>query len=115
MEGSLVGPVSSLGFMNLYLVLNLVFRDAEWKNLKESVKQELGLIIDSDGEFYMNFNLDFLKYFGKVEIVHQTPSSMMEQQSSSRKYEVIHFQDAWRGDSAGGCGKVGGWSKNIGC
>jgi len=52
----------------------------------------------------MNFNLDFLKYFGEVEIVHKTPASMLEQQSSSRKYEVIYFQGAWRGESAGGCG-----------
>ena len=52
----------------------------------------------------MNFNLDFLKYFGEVEIVHKTPSSMIEQQSSRRKYEVIYFQGAWRGETAGGCG-----------
>jgi len=79
-------------------------QDAEWRNLKDSVKQELGLTFDDDGEFYMNFNLDFLKYFGEVEIVHQTPSSMMEQQNSRRKYEVFYFKGAWRGESAGGCG-----------
>eukprot|EP00090_Calanus_glacialis_P041785 TRINITY_DN7431_c0_g1_i4.p1 TRINITY_DN7431_c0_g1~~TRINITY_DN7431_c0_g1_i4.p1 ORF type:complete len:838 (-),score=200.72 TRINITY_DN7431_c0_g1_i4:225-2738(-) len=79
-------------------------QDAEWRNLNDSVKKELGLTFDDDGEFYMNFNLDFLKYFGEVEIVHKTPASMMEQQSSSRKYEVIYFQGAWRGETAGGCG-----------
>jgi len=79
-------------------------QDSEWRNIKDSVKQELGLTFDDDGEFYMNFNLDFLKYFGEVEIVHKTPASMLEQQSSSRKYEVIYFQGAWRGESAGGCG-----------
>lgn len=79
-------------------------QDSEWRNLRDSVKQELGLTFDDDGEFYMNFNLDFLKYFGEVEIVHKTPASMMEQQSSSRKYEVIYFQGAWRGETAGGCG-----------
>eukprot|EP00092_Neocalanus_flemingeri_P057334 GFUD01068124.1.p1 GENE.GFUD01068124.1~~GFUD01068124.1.p1 ORF type:complete len:866 (-),score=218.50 GFUD01068124.1:2289-4886(-) len=79
-------------------------QDAEWRNLSDSVKHELGLTFDDDGEFYMNFNLDFLKYFGEVEIVHKTPASMMEQQSSSRKYEVIYFQGAWRGETAGGCG-----------
>ena len=81
-----------------------LFRDAEWRNLKDSVKDELGLTFDDDGEFYMNFNLDFLKYFGEVEIVHKTPASMMGHQSSSRKYEVIYFQGAWRGETAGGCG-----------
>jgi len=79
-------------------------KDSEWMSLSDSVKRELGLTFDDDGEFYMNFNLDFLKYFGEVEIVHKTPTSMMEQQSSSRKYEVIYFQGAWRGETAGGCG-----------
>ena len=35
-------------------------RDREWKNLSSSVKQELGLTFDNDGEFYMSFNRDFL-------------------------------------------------------
>ena len=76
----------------------------EWRNLKDSVKKELGLTFDDDGEFYMDFNLDFLKYFGEVEIVHKTPAGMMEQQSSNRKYEVISFQGAWTEETAGGCG-----------
>ena len=62
------------------------------------------MTFDDDGEFYMDFNLDFLKYFGEIEIVHKTPASMMEQQSSNRKYEVIPFQGAWTEETAGGCG-----------
>merc|ERR1719318_340494 len=79
-------------------------QDAEWRNLSDSVKKELGLTFDDDGEFYMDFNLDFLKYFGEVEIVHKTPAAMVDQQSSSRKYEVSSFQGAWTEESAGGCG-----------
>ena len=65
------------------------------------------MTFDDDGEFYMDFNLDFLKYFGEIEIVHKTPASMMEQQSSNRKYEVIPFQGAWTEETAGGCGNDG--------
>ena len=52
----------------------------------------------------MNFNRDFIKYFGEVEIVHLTPEKMLEEQKSSTKYEVMYFQGAWTSQTAGGCG-----------
>ena len=52
----------------------------------------------------MNFNRDFIKYFGEVEIVHQTPEKMLQEQKSSTKYEVMYFQGAWTSQTAGGCG-----------
>jgi calpain len=79
-------------------------QDREWRNLSSSVKESLGLTFDNDGEFYMSFNRDFLKYFGEVEIVHLTPTSMVEDQRSKVKYEVFYFHGEWRGQSAGGCG-----------
>ena len=64
------------------------------------------MTFDDDGEFYMNFNRDFLRYFGEVEIVHKTPAKMLEEQSSNIKYEVFYFRGAWsnRRGTAGGCG-----------
>ena len=52
----------------------------------------------------MNFNRDFIKYFGEVEIVHLTLEKMLEEQKSSTKYEVMYFQGAWTSQTAGGCG-----------
>ena len=52
----------------------------------------------------MNFNRDFLRYFGEVEIVHKTPAQMLTEQTSERRYEVMYFTGAWRGETAGGCG-----------
>ena len=46
------------------------------------------MTFDDDGEFYMNFNRDFLKYFGEVEIVHKTPAKMLEEQSDNIKGRV---------------------------
>ena len=41
----------------------------------------------------MNYNRDFLRYFGEVEIVHKTPGRMMDdkKQSSERSYDVMYF------------------------
>ena len=52
----------------------------------------------------MNFNRDFLRYFGEVEIVHKTPGAMVRDQQSDLRYEVMYFPGEWRGDTAGGCG-----------
>ena len=68
----------------------------------------LNLDFENDGEFYMNYNRDFLRYFGEVEIVHKTPGRMMDdkKQSSERSYDVMYFPGSWsnRGGTAGGCG-----------
>ena len=49
----------------------------------------------------MNFNRDFLRYFGKLELVHLTPGSMSEE---NERYDVFPFQGKWAGETAGGCG-----------
>ena len=38
-----------------------IFRDSYWNSLPSYMKRNLGLTFDSDGEFYMCFNRDFLK------------------------------------------------------
>lgn len=82
----------------------MIYSDAEWRKITDSQRRALGLTFDNDGEFYMNFNRDFLRYFGEVEIVHKTPGKMMADQGSEIKYEVMYFQGAWDGNTAGGCG-----------
>ena len=84
--------------------------DDEWRRITESQKRVLGLTFDNDGEFYMNFNRDFLRYFGEVEIVHKTPEKMMEDQWSDIKYEMMYcFKGEWDSNTAGGC-----WDNSIG-
>ena len=80
-----------------------IFRHFKWNLISSEVKKKLKLEKDSDGEFYMNFNRDFLKYFGELELVHLTPGSMGEEKSSE-KYDVFPFQGKWTGSTAGGCG-----------
>ena len=68
---------------------------------------ELGLEKADDGEFYMNFSVDFLKYFGEVEIVHRNPGDMTT--DSRNQYDVMYFIGAWRreANTAAGCGNDG--------
>ena len=80
------------------------YSDSEWRKISHQDKQRLGLTFKNDGEFYMNFNRDFVKYFGEVEIVHKTPEKMLNEQKSSTKYDVMYFQGAWTSQTAGGCG-----------
>ena len=78
------------------------FRSDIWNKLSLSERNKLVLVKAYDGEFYMNFAKDFLKYFGEVEIVHKTPGDMI--QDPRHKYEVMYFSGSWRGETAGGCG-----------
>jgi len=83
--------------------------DSYWNSLPSYIKQDLGLTFDSDGEFYMCFNRDFLKFFGELEIVHLCPTSMLGQSTQDElKYEVFYFHGEWTGESAAGCGNNGG-------
>ena len=53
----------------------------KWRNLSRFLFSNEDIVIDkfvtySDGEFYMDFTTDFLKYFGKLYIVHLNPIRM---------------------------------------
>lgn len=83
--------------------------DSYWNSLPSYIKRDLGLTFDSDGEFYMCFNRDFLKFFGELEIVHLCPGSMLRQSTQDQmKHEVFYFHGEWTGESAAGCGNDGG-------
>jgi len=78
--------------------------DSYWQCIPKHVQRGLGLDFSDDGEFYMNFNRDFIKYFGEVEIVHLTPTGM--ESNAGRKFDVFHFNGMWNRSmgTAGGCG-----------
>ena len=72
------------------------------------MRREVGLAFDDDGEFYMSF-MDFLKYFGELEICHLSPDSIDTgtEASNKVKFEVFNFNGEWDYGSAGGCGSQG--------
>jgi len=76
----------------------------QWNAISERVKKKLGLEFESDGEFYMSYNRDFLKYFGEVEIVNLNPIRMeLNEDKKTRKFNLYEIYSRWqRGISAGG-------------
>lgn len=78
---------------------------AEWRYISDDVKQEIGLVSDVDGEFWMSYR-DFLKYFDRVEICNLSPDSLSDEQVSmgKRRWEMSVFEGEWTaGVTAGGC------------
>ena len=62
------------------------------------------IVIFSDGEFYMAFTTDFLKYFGRIDIVHLNPIRMpLNKGRRTRQFKEFAVRGKWIPEvSAGG-------------
>lgn len=76
----------------------------QWSAISRRMKKNLNLQKNDDGEFYMNFNRDFMKYFGKMEIVSLNPVRMkLNEKRLSRKFNLFSLSGEWKvGETAGG-------------
>ena len=76
----------------------------QWNAISRRVKKKLGLEFESDGEFYMSYNRDFLRYFGSVEVVNLNPIRMeLNEGKNTRKFNLYESYGKWeRGVTAGG-------------
>lgn len=81
-------------------------KSAEWRFISDSEKEELGLVFEYDGEFWMSYK-DFMKHFSRLEICNLSPDSLTEAQlraEDKKKWEMSVFEGEWvRGVTAGGC------------
>lgn len=81
-------------------------KSPEWNYLDDGQKQELGISIDDDGEFWMSYD-DFITNFHKMEICHQHPETIEEfdvEVKHKRSWEVKKEHGSWkRRVNAGGC------------
>jgi len=76
-------------------------RSPEWRFIPEHERQEIGLVFDDDGEFWMSYQ-DFLSHFSRLEICNLNPDSLQEE--PGKKWEMSVFEGEWvRGITAGGC------------
>jgi len=65
---------------------------SEWMTISRRKRKKLGL----DGEFYMNFNTDFLRLFGTIDLVHINPIRMeLSEEKAIRKFNLVQFWGGW--------------------
>ena len=51
----------------------------------------------------MSFNLDFLKYFGEIELVHLDPrDTKVEMRNANKTFDIFHMFGKWEDEAAGG-------------
>ncbi|XP_026279609.1 calpain-A isoform X4 [Frankliniella occidentalis] len=73
----------------------------EWRLIPDHEKEEIGLIFDDDGEFWMSYQ-DFLTHFTQLEMCNLSPDSMED--DNIKKWEANTYEGEWvRGVTAGGC------------
>jgi calpain, invertebrate len=82
----------------------------EWNYLSDDEKQDLGIVIDHDGEFWMDIE-DFLDNWDSVQICHLSPDAYSSElaetdDDSDLKWHCETYQSKWQaGENAGGCGQ----------
>jgi len=76
----------------------------EWNCIDDDMKEEIGLVFDADGEFWMTFK-DFSTHFDRLEFCNLSPDCLTEEcyEDDKRKWKLKVFDGAWSGYSAGGC------------
>lgn len=78
-------------------------RSQEWQAIPKAQRKQLGLTIDNDGEFWMDFE-DFLRYFDRVEICNLSPDPLDDTEASKRGWQVSTIDGEWvKGSTSGGC------------
>ncbi|KAL1440201.1 hypothetical protein MTO96_010009 [Rhipicephalus appendiculatus] len=80
-------------------------KSKKWANVSEEKRQELGLVVKDDGEFWISEE-DFLKYFQMIDFCHLDPGSTVgeiKESGQEKTWEVAKFEGSWvPGTTAGG-------------
>jgi calpain len=74
-----------------------------WIQIPDWMKEELDLVFENDGEFYMNFNQHFLKYFGVIKVVHINPTNIeCSLRDWAKTFDVFHMFGKWEDETSEG-------------
>lgn len=74
-------------------------RSDEWNNIDEKTKQEIGVVNEEDGEFWMCYS-DWVKIFDKLYFCYLPTTNQL---SGRRKWFQIAFSGAWIPGVYSGC------------
>ena len=80
-----------------------------WKEIPARTKRRL-LRKENDGEFYVSFHKDFLRYFLDIDIIHLNPIRLeLNEDRQTRKFALASFKGDWRRGEAGATTKALGF------
>ena len=72
-----------------------------WSEIPSRTKKRL-LSKENDGEFYVSFYKDFLRYFLDIDIIHLNPIRLeLNEDRQTRKFALAEFKGDWRSGVAG--------------
>jgi len=72
-----------------------------WNEISARTKTRL-LSQENDGEFYVSFHKDFLRYFLDIDIIHLNPIRLeLNEYRQTRKFALAEFKGDWRSGVAG--------------
>lgn len=117
---TVIGMTKVKGGRNRRLVIPLIrLRDPHGKGVKAEWSGDWGddselwdeipirrkkalLEKENNGEFYISFNKDFLRYFREVDIIHLNPLRLeLNEDRQTRKFDLAEFRGEWRRGQGG--------------
>ncbi|ESN97006.1 hypothetical protein HELRODRAFT_85816, partial [Helobdella robusta] len=74
-------------------------KSEEWRSISDEVKKEIGLVVNDDGEFWMDFK-DYSANFNSLEICHLSPDCLEDKDPLTgepvKKWCVNRLDGCWR-------------------
>lgn len=83
----------------------LCYSSKEWESIPKNVREEIGLVKQADGEFWIEFN-DFVTYFTLATICYLNPVCYDDEihKHDCKSFQSTTIMGIWtKGVSAGGC------------
>ena len=80
-----------------------------WSEISEKTKRKLRNI-EKDGEFYISYYKDFLRYFINIDLIHLNPLRIeLNEDRQTRKFNLAEFHGEWIRGQAGASTKERGY------
>jgi len=72
-----------------------------WSEIPTKMKKKLRNM-EKDGEFYISYNKDFLRYFINIDLIHLNPLRIeLNEDRHTRKFDLAEFRGEWMRGAAG--------------
>lgn len=74
---------------------------AVWQEIPAKMRKRIRSM-ENDGEFFMSFNKDFIRYFSEISMIHLNPLRLeLNEERQTRKFQLADLRGEWRAGEAG--------------